>query len=157
LPRLAGRCLECLGQFDSAQVPFERDGSLDDRRYIEALPDDHPLKARQNVFAFSQGAASLALEQFLRMVVAPGAVSDVGGQLHEFKPGTTTLEPGGCRQECVYTGAVATGESTVATFQPTGSHPAAEESRQARMSGRTLSVRLGRRLDDALESVRRLL
>lgn len=149
------RCLECIGQFDSGQVPLERDGSLDDPRYIEQLPDEHPLRARQNVFAFSQAAAALAEEQFLRMVVAPGGLANVGCQLHEFKPGTTTLEPGGCEPGCAYAGVVASGESSFQAFAPTGDHDAATAARDARRREcRRPSVRVRRRAIDLLDAAR---
>jgi molybdopterin-synthase adenylyltransferase len=149
------RCLECIGQFDSGQVPLERDESLDDPRYIEQLPHDHPLRARQNVFAFSQAAAALAEEQFLRMLVAPGGLADVGGQLHEFKPGTTTLEPGGCEPSCAYAGIVASGESSFRAFAPTGEHHAAMAAREARRrERRRASICVRRRATDLLDAVR---
>jgi hypothetical protein len=149
------RCLECSGQFDSGLVSVERDGSLDDPRYIESLPADHPLRARQNVIAFSMSAAGLALEQALRAVIAPGGYANAGGQRHEFKPGTTTLEREGCRPSCVYLGAIASGEESVDIFQPTGIHKAAEKARaDRRHRAHQPRVRLGRWADDHLHGLR---
>ena len=80
-------CLACAGQYDPAHVTLERDGSLDDPRYIEQLPQDSPLRASENVFGFSLGAASLATSQFLSLVVAPGGISNHGAQRYRFKTG----------------------------------------------------------------------
>jgi molybdopterin-synthase adenylyltransferase len=80
-------CLECSRQFDPADVPVERDGLLDDPRYIEGLPADHYLRARENVFAFSANIASLETLQLLAMVVAPHGISNPGVQTYHFVSG----------------------------------------------------------------------
>jgi threonine dehydrogenase-like Zn-dependent dehydrogenase len=152
------RCLECLGQYNSGDVPVEKDGSLDDPAYIEALPGDHPLASRQNVFAFSQAAAAQALEQYLRMVVAPGGVDDVGAQRHQFKLGTTDLDGRACEGTCIYPGAIATGDSTFAQFRPTARHPAAEAARREReMLRRRVRVRALDLCDRSMSAIRRRL
>lgn len=77
-------CLQCLGQYDAGFVQLEREGKLDDPKYIEGLPDDHPLKVRQNVFAFSMACASLQVLQLLNLVIAPLGISNSGRQRYHF-------------------------------------------------------------------------
>ncbi len=149
------RCLECLGQFSRGDTAAERDGSLDDPRYIEGLPKNHRLALRQNVFAFSQGAAALAMEQFLRMIVAPGGLPNVGAQRHQFKLGTTDCEIGGCDTTCIYATCVGTGDESLQRFLPTGKHDRAEDVREERAAQqRKSAVRIRRWADDRLLQLR---
>lgn len=150
------RCLECLGQFNSGFVTVEKDGSLDDPSYIAALPTDHPLASRQNVFAFSQAAAAQAMEQYLRMVVAPSGLADAGAQRHQFKLGTTDVDGRGCEDTCIYPEVTASGESTFEQFRPTAHHQAAEEARLERAANqRRLRVQLLDLCDRGLRGIHR--
>ena len=81
------RCLECIGQYDSGMVQVERDGYLDDPTYIERLKEDHPLRTRENVFAFSMASASLQTLQALALVIDPLGRSNPGEQLYHFVGG----------------------------------------------------------------------
>lgn len=149
------RCLECLGQYNSGDVPVEKDGSLDDPAYIAALPSDHPLAARQNVFAFSHSAAAQAIEQFLRMIVAPCGLADVGAQRHQFKLGTTDLESATCESTCIYPPIIASGEYSFEQFLPTSTHRVAEGVRRERAAKqRRPSVRIADAIDRGLTAVR---
>jgi molybdopterin/thiamine biosynthesis adenylyltransferase len=96
-------CLECLGQFDPAHVPIEREGLYDDPSYIESLPKDHFIHRNENVFGFSMNAAGLMILQFLSLIVQPGGISDPGAQIFHFVPGTLDKDRRlGCNQHCIY-------------------------------------------------------
>lgn len=142
-------CLACTGQYDPAHVTLERDGSLDDPRYIEQLPQDSPLRASENVFGFSLGAASLATSQFLSLVVAPGGISNHGAQRYRFKTGDLEQAWPTCHPNCRYVTTLAAGDSAHDRFQPTGLHPAAQAARHRRQqAARRPAMRLARTLDD---------
>lgn len=95
------RCLQCLQQYDPGSVQMEREGHLDDPSYIAGLAKDHPLKARENVFAFSMSCASLQMLQMLALVLSPLGRSNPGAQRYHFVGGfmeQPDLRPcdGGC-------------------------------------------------------------
>ena len=129
-------CLQCLGQYDPGLVQTEREGNLDDPRYIDALPDDHPLKARENVFAFSMACASQQMLQMLALTIAPLDQPNPGAQLYHFVGGFWE-EPtfGQCGSECLFPSLIAHGDACGVTV--TGNRPfvkAADESEAALQS-----------------------
>jgi len=104
-------CLHCLGQYLASDVSLEREGLLDDPRYIEGLPKDHHLRASENVFAFSMACGSLQMLQFLAMVVAPLGRSDTNAQLYHFVGGFMEQDNlRACHAECLMPSTVATGD-----------------------------------------------
>jgi hypothetical protein len=105
-------CLQCLGQYDSGLVQMEREGRLDNPSYIEGLPKGHPLKARENVFAFSMDCASKQVLQMLALTLAPLGQANPGAQLYHFV-GNITEEPayGECHPECQFPQITALGDS----------------------------------------------
>ena len=105
-------CLQCLGQYDPGHVQMEREGMLDDPKYIEGLPKDHPLRSRENVFAFSMSCASLQTLQMLALVLAPLDQPNPGSQLYHFVGGFME-EPtfGACHPECLFPSLIALGDS----------------------------------------------
>ena len=84
---------------------------LDDPMYISGLPKDHPLKMRENVFAFSMSCASMQMLQMLALTLAPLAQSNPGAQLYHFV-GNITEPPsyGTCHPECQFPSIVALGD-----------------------------------------------
>jgi molybdopterin-synthase adenylyltransferase len=109
-------CLQCLGQYDPGHVQLEREGMLDDPEYIEGLPKDHPLKCRENVFAFSMSCASLQTLQMLALVLAPLDLPNPGSQLYHFV-GADMEEPtfGSCHPECLFPSLIAVGDTSGVT------------------------------------------
>lgn len=106
-------CLLCLGQYDPGHVQLEREGMLDDPRYIEGLPKDHPLKARENVFAFSVACASLQMLQMLAMVLNPLDQPNPGSQLFHFVGSFMEEQKfGACCPECLFPSLAARGDSS---------------------------------------------
>jgi hypothetical protein len=105
-------CLQCLGQYDPGHVQMEREGLLDDPKYIEGLPKDHPSKSRENVFAFSMSRASLQTLQMLALVLVPLDLPNPGSQLYHFVEGHME-EPtfGSCHPECLFPSVIALGDS----------------------------------------------
>jgi len=144
------RCMECIGQFDQARAGLDLTGMLDEPSYIEGLPEDDPIRANQNVFAFAMGAASLEVLQFLSMVVAPCDVADVGNHNHHFVNGHLDVEVSSCRPGCLYSGdMLAMGDEASPVL---GRHDLAERKRDERTRlAREPKVRVGRLLDDLLK------
>ncbi len=129
------KCLECVGQYDSAYVEVERRGDLDDPSYIQTLPRDSSLKRNENVFPFSSSLASLQVLQMLSMVVAPLGISDVGTQNHHFVSGTMDVDHlGACHDYCPFPSFTALGDSC--EVPATGKHPKAEEIRRKKLTWR---------------------
>jgi hypothetical protein len=123
------RCLKCLGQYDPGLVAADRAGDLDDPRYLASLPGDHPLRANENVFAFSAAVASLELLQWLMLVVAPLGLGPPGPQNYHLMTGDLELGRVVCDDDCSFPGYIATG----AVHHPgTGDHRAAHIARESR-------------------------
>jgi hypothetical protein len=125
------RCLECLEQYDPGLVQVERDGLLDEPRYVEQLPANHQVRANENVFAFSMHTAALEVFQFLRMVITPGGVADTGAERFHFVTGSVTRDIRDCDSGCWYSERF-TGMGDQVGFRVTGQHLVAERARDQR-------------------------
>lgn len=115
-------CLQCVRQYDPGLVQVEREGYLDDPTYIERLPEDHELRARENVFAFSMACAAQQNLQMLALALAPLDQPNPGTQRYHFvgnfmaKPSYTQCEPG-----CFFHSLIASGDASGVTV--TGPRP----------------------------------
>jgi hypothetical protein len=143
------RCLECAGQYLPEHVAMESEGRLDDPEYIKGLPKNSPLRASENVFAFSANVASLEVLQLLSMVVAPQGIADIGTQNHHFVTGELDVDSHGCEESCLYAGRfLARGDH--AGLVVTGNHEAALlERAERRRAARNWRVRAGRFVETA--------
>jgi molybdopterin-synthase adenylyltransferase len=144
------RCLECARQYDPGLVSVERDGYLDDPRYIAGLPKGHPLIATENVFAFGAHTAAMEVMQMLSMAVAPQGIADIGAHNYHFVTGELDTDFHACTTTCPYEHRLlARGDAAGITV--TGHHQAADAERAARhVRQRTARARFGRALDDLL-------
>jgi len=106
-------CLQCLRQYDPGLVQVEREGLLDDPTYISGLSNDHPLKTRENVFAFSMSCASMQVLQMLALTLDPLGQPNPGAQLYHFV-GNITEPPTfqNCHPECQFPSIVALGDDS---------------------------------------------
>lgn len=124
------RCLECLGQFDPANVQLEREGQLDNPVYIKTLSEDNSLRKNENVFSFSLNLASLQVLQMLSMVIAPLGLSNVGEHLYHFTTGRMDVETRkGCSDSCIYQKVISMGDRC--PYPVTGPHERARTIRDA--------------------------
>ena len=96
------QCLRCRGQYNSSLVVMELDGSLDDPSYVRNLPPSE-RPANQNVFAFSQGVASMEVNLMLRYLVAADWWPSVHQQEYQFITGTMQASTGECGPHCSFT------------------------------------------------------
>ena len=125
------RCLECLEQYNAGLVSAERDGFLDDPKYIEGLPEDSDIRRRENVFGFSAMTASLELMHMLAMVIVPCDIGNHGSQIYHFKTGDLDREhESACDTTCIFPSLTARGDAANVTL--TGPHRAAERARASR-------------------------
>lgn len=124
------RCLRCLGQYDPGLVSAEQHGDLADPSYIESLPEDHPVRANENTFAFSLATAALEVLQLVMLVVGPSGLGPRGPQNYHLVTGTIDIGGHECDDGCVFPELTARGDS--AGHPGTGTHKVAEEARNNR-------------------------
>ena len=95
------QCLRCNGQYSTSMVSVELDGSLDNPSYIAALPaEENPNN--QNVFPFSLGAASMAINLMLRYLLSPGWWPPVGQQDYQLHSGDLRIINEQCHEHCPF-------------------------------------------------------
>ncbi len=124
------RCLRCLRQYEPGLVTAEKEGHLDDPTYIESLPDDHPLRVNENVFAFGLATASLELLQLIMLAAGPCDIGPPGPQNYHLVTGKIDIGEFACDNGCPFPSLASKGE--MAGPAGTGSHPTAERARNLR-------------------------
>jgi molybdopterin/thiamine biosynthesis adenylyltransferase len=147
-------CLACLKQYDPADVQVERDGSLDDPRYIEALPVGSALRSRENVAALTESVTAALLEQLVSYVARPSGFGDPGPLRFNLRD-RVDVKRGreACQGGCRYPSSSGCGDGRL---DPAARHVAAEEARRRRRQV-PMSVVMARRADEVLQYFRRRL
>jgi molybdopterin-synthase adenylyltransferase len=96
-------CLLCRGAYDLESVSLEETGLLDDPRYIEGLPDDSPLKRRENIFPLSAAVAAFEVLQLVAMVSNLMDLADLQQQRYSYYPGVVRIETlEACGPDCPF-------------------------------------------------------
>ena len=121
-------CLECLGQFNVAEVQLDRDGHLDDPRYIENN-SDLIHRGSENVFAFSLNVSGLEVLRFLNYIFRPSKSQFVGPQIYHFLGGDIEFDTKICATNCHFPAKLARGDRDVTVY---GRHITAEIAREKR-------------------------
>ncbi|MBK8246838.1 MAG: ThiF family adenylyltransferase [Gemmatimonadetes bacterium] len=85
-------CLICQRAYTTDQVSLEQTGLLESETYIQGLPDDSPVKRRENIIAFSASVASFEVLQLVAMVSGLLGLTDPGQQRYSYYPGNVRLE-----------------------------------------------------------------
>lgn len=115
------RCLRCDGQYTTADITMERDGSLDRPDYLRNLRADGAVAQGGNVFPFSANLASFMVLEMIRLVIGeqwwPG-----GGNRMEFSFIPRRLSGGAdrCAENCVVRSRVARGDQAPYPFLVAG-------------------------------------
>lgn len=93
------QCLRCNRQYSTGMVSAELDGSLDDPSYLQTPTVPGPA-GNQNVFPFSLGAASAAVNLMVRYVAGPDWWPSVGQQDYQLATGRTRVINDQCIIHC---------------------------------------------------------
>ena len=125
-------CLQCLDAFSSGDADTERAGMLDDPSYMRGLPDDHHLKANENVYPFAMNLASLEMFQFISLAAGIQRLTSIGIQRFHLVGGMLETDNARtCRNTCDIREIVATADTL---FSYVGRDVAADSSRRRQTS-----------------------
>lgn len=108
------QCLRCSGQYSTADVVQEQDGSLDDPTYIHHVADEHSDRRNQNVIIFSIGLASQMVSELVRYVIAdPWWSSYHSTSTYDFVRHRLSNQDGrtGCEPHCLVHSRTAVGDT----------------------------------------------
>jgi molybdopterin/thiamine biosynthesis adenylyltransferase len=105
-------CLNCLGQYESADAATEKSGLLEDPSYMHGLPKNHMFKVNENIFPFSMNLASLEVLQLVEMVTGIGNQEYFGTQRYCYNEGYIRVNSERkCEDSCLFHNFVGTADS----------------------------------------------
>lgn len=147
-------CLSCNKQLNLGLVAVDREGLLDDPTYIAGMRPG-ARSTRENVAALSVSVTAGLLAQFVSLVAGVGGRGEPGPLQYSLSWHTLEHLPYESGEHCPFERAVARGDTRL---DMTGSDQRADDVRAARAAAaRTLKVRIGRAMDEALVRARRSL
>lgn len=106
------RCLVCLNALKRGEIALDKEGKLDDPKYIQNLDSSlQHLVSRQNVFAFSMSLAAHEVLQFVGLVTGLTRIGGIGSQIYHAYPGRMDVkEMDKCMPGCEYNALTASAE-----------------------------------------------
>jgi hypothetical protein len=111
-------CLSCLKAFNTSDVELEKDGLLDDPKYLSGLPDNHYLKSRENISAFSYNLASMEVIHFMALVADVVDPMNYGEQKFRFKHGFLSRNYDvKCDSKCDYSNTIGMADKLFELFE----------------------------------------
>ncbi len=107
-------CLECLDQFTASLANLDKEGKLDDSKYMEGADESiRRLVSNENVFAFSMNLASLEILQLLSLIVLPEYLAKTQQQFYHFTTRDFEKEATEkCKEKCFYKAMTGLGDNT---------------------------------------------
>ncbi len=106
-------CLDCMGAIDTTNIELDRDGLLDDPKYIEELREIGEEPQRQNIIPFSFSLAGLESIQFIELVTGLAGRGDLGKQEYQYRTGEILPERYTCVAGCIYQSITALGDTKI--------------------------------------------
>lgn len=123
-------CLECSGQYKTANAILEKEGKFDDPSYIAGSDIALPIEVHENVYPFSSSLASFEVMQLLNMLVMPKARAS-GQQTYHFSIGQLEHNKNAtCFSGCYFP--TVTGQGDFVDVQVYDTHKLAEQTRKIR-------------------------
>jgi hypothetical protein len=140
--------MACNRQLDLGLVAVDRDGLLDDPKYIEEAGGAVD-PGRENVAALSVSVVASLLSQFVSLAVGPGGFGEPGPLRYLLSTHTLEHLPSmPSNPNCYYESALAVGDQRL---DLTGPHPQADRVRSDR-AGRAKKMRLVRWIHRTLDA-----
>ena len=146
--RPARPCMACNGQLNLAQVTPDRQGILEDPKYIEGA-DLSVVPTSQNVAPLSVNVAASLLAQFVSFSVAPSGLGDPGPLHYSLNTHNLDRLKHTTLPHCAVEQAIGAGDQRL---DLTGRHEKAEQLRQVTRSS-DHNIRFLRWIDDRIQTL----